>query len=101
MNPSCCAMPLGCSGAGSPTPHTTVVQDVFLRAYRKLGADDRPMHLEAWLYRIARNRCLDELGRKVPAPLDQHARLPSAASTAVDAEAAECLRELVGDILAL
>ena len=44
------------------------LQDVFLRAYRALRASDRPVMLRAWLYRIAHNRCIDELRRPVPLP---------------------------------
>ena len=44
------------------------LQDVFLRAYRALGANDRPVMLRAWLYRIAHNRCIDELRRPCPVP---------------------------------
>jgi RNA polymerase sigma factor (sigma-70 family) len=46
------------------------VQDVFLRASRALRRDDRPVTLRAWLYRVATNRCLDELRRRDPAPTD-------------------------------
>ena len=38
-----------------------VVQDVLARAFMALRADDRPMALRAWLYRVAHNRCLDVL----------------------------------------
>ncbi len=44
------------------------LQDVFLRAYRALRASDRPVTLRAWLYRIAHNRCIDELRRPYPLP---------------------------------
>jgi RNA polymerase sigma factor (sigma-70 family) len=44
------------------------LQDVFIRAYRSLRANDRPVLLRAWLYRIAHNRCIDELRRPCPAP---------------------------------
>ena len=37
------------------------LQDVFMRAYRALRASERPVILRAWLYRIAHNRCIDEL----------------------------------------
>lgn len=40
-----------------------VVQDALTRAYMALRADDRPMALRAWLYRVAHNRCLDVLRR--------------------------------------
>src|SRR5687768_2259333 len=43
-----------------------VVQDVLVRAWRALRADSRPMALRAWLYRIAHNRCLDELRGERP-----------------------------------
>lgn len=40
-----------------------VVQDVLLSAHRALGADDRPVALRAYLYRLTRNRCIDEVRR--------------------------------------
>jgi RNA polymerase sigma factor (sigma-70 family) len=33
------------------------VQHTFMAAYTSLQTSDRPMHLRAWLYTIARNRC--------------------------------------------
>ena len=39
------------------------LQDVFVRAYGALRANDRDVSLRAWLYRIAHNRCIDELRR--------------------------------------
>jgi len=44
------------------------LQDVFLRAHRALRSSDRPVALRAWLYRIAHNRCIDELRRPRPTP---------------------------------
>jgi len=44
------------------------LQDTFMRAYRSLRANDRPLLLRAWLYRIAHNRCVDELRRPSPLP---------------------------------
>jgi RNA polymerase sigma-70 factor (ECF subfamily) len=38
-----------------------VVQEVFERAHRALLRDERPITLEAWLYTLVRNRCVDEL----------------------------------------
>src|SRR5277367_3158033 len=52
-------------GAGDPED---ALQDVFLRAYRALRGNDRPVILRAWLYRIAHNRCIDELRRPHPVP---------------------------------
>jgi len=44
------------------------LQDVFIRAYRALRSNDRPVTLRPWLYRIAHNRCIDELRRPHPLP---------------------------------
>jgi RNA polymerase sigma factor (sigma-70 family) len=43
-----------------------VMQDVLARAYRGLRAHDREIAARPWLYRIARNCCLDHLGRSRP-----------------------------------
>ena len=43
-----------------------IVQEVFARAYLALRADDRPINLRPWLYRLTRNRAVDEL-RRTPA----------------------------------
>ena len=79
-----------------------VVQDVLLRAYRALRADSRPMALRAWLYRIAHNRCLDELRGERPTAELLADEMPG---DGVDPAAAfgrrERLRELVGDIQSL
>jgi RNA polymerase sigma factor (sigma-70 family) len=55
---------------GSRSDAEDVLQDVFLRAYRALRADDRPISLRAWLYRVAHNRCVDHLRRPAPAAAD-------------------------------
>ena len=47
-----------------------VMQDVFVRAYGALRADDRQVNLRAWLYRVAHNRCIDHLRRPTPAPAE-------------------------------
>jgi len=38
-----------------------VLQEVFAAAYNALLADNRPINARPWLYRIARNRCLNHL----------------------------------------
>jgi RNA polymerase sigma factor (sigma-70 family) len=73
-----------------------VVQDVFLRAHQALRRDDRPMALRAWLYRIAHNRCLDELRVRVAEELEDRHPAPHGAEDAV--ARSQRLRELVGDI---
>ena len=52
---------------GSRSDAEDVLQDVFLRAYHALRADGRPISLRAWLYRVAHNRCIDQLRRPTPA----------------------------------
>lgn len=40
-----------------------VLQDVFAAAFTAILADDRPINVRPWLYRIARNRSLSHLSR--------------------------------------
>src|SRR5438445_8962209 len=40
-----------------------VLQDVFAAAYNAILADDRAINVRPWLYRIARNRSLNQLRR--------------------------------------
>src|SRR4051794_38245087 len=46
---------------GSREEAEDAVQHTFAAAYRNLVEDDRPIYLKAWLYAIARNRCLSML----------------------------------------
>src|ERR671936_82394 len=46
---------------GSPEDAEDVLQDVFASAHRAMLADDRLINARPWLYRIARNRCLNHL----------------------------------------
>src|SRR4051794_15712456 len=43
-----------------------VLQEVFTASYNAMLADNRPINARPWLYRIARNRCLNHLRRPVP-----------------------------------
>jgi RNA polymerase sigma factor (sigma-70 family) len=75
-----------------------VVQDVLARAYLALRADDRPMALRPWLYRVAHNRCLDLLRRPAPV-LTEDMDLGAAPSTLGEQVAGrERLRQVVADI---
>src|SRR5579862_8311168 len=51
------------------------LQDVFVRAYSGLRTDDRQLALRAWLFRVAHNRCIDELRKAVPPVLELTAQL--------------------------
>lgn len=91
---------------GSATDADDAMQDVFLRAYAALSADDRPVTLRAWLYRVAHNRCIDHIRRPASQPtleLSESVR-PLAATTGdpiLAAERREDLRRLVIDVRAL
>ena len=54
-----------------------VLQDVFVRAYGALRADDRPVQVRAWLYRVAHNRCIDHLRRPTPPAATEPSRASS------------------------
>ncbi|HET9074645.1 MAG TPA: sigma-70 family RNA polymerase sigma factor [Solirubrobacteraceae bacterium] len=47
-----------------------ILQEAFAAAYRAIHADDRPIQVRGWLYRIARNRCLNHLRRTPAVGLD-------------------------------
>jgi len=51
---------------GSRQDAEDVLQDVFVRAYGALRADHRDVNVRAWLYRVAHNRCIDQLRRPTP-----------------------------------
>ncbi len=85
--------------AGSRSDAEDALQDVFLRAYGTLRADDRPVTLRAWLYRVAHNRCIDHLRRPANQPTSE---LPDNASSQHDPLAEiqrrDDLRRLVEDV---
>jgi RNA polymerase sigma factor (sigma-70 family) len=84
---------------GSRQDAEDAMQDVFLRAYSALRADDRPVALRAWLYRVAHNRCIDQLRRPLPPQPDLLAaeRRPLQDPLA-ETERREDLRRLVADV---
>ena len=47
-----------------------VLQEVFAAAFNAICADERPINARPWLYRIARNRCLNHLRRPQPVGQD-------------------------------
>jgi RNA polymerase sigma-70 factor (ECF subfamily) len=49
-----------------------IVQEVFIKVYRGLGGFDERAKFSTWLYRVARNTCLDHVraGAHRPVPID-------------------------------
>jgi RNA polymerase sigma factor (sigma-70 family) len=84
---------------GSRHDAEDALQDIFVRAYSGLRASDRKLALRAWLYRVAHNRCIDELRRPAPPPPEvlQLVHAPIHDPTAA-AEQRESLRRLIADV---
>lgn len=73
------------------------VQQTFIAAYRDLAKSTKPIQLRAWLYAIARNRCLSMLRGRRERPLDAVDE-PVTAGLAEAVQQRQDLRDLVGDI---
>jgi RNA polymerase sigma factor (sigma-70 family) len=77
-----------------------VLQEVFTNAHAAMLADDRKINVRPWLYRIARNRCLNHLRRPVPEgqdSMDIHPHMHGA-STAERVQSREELRSVLKDV---
>jgi len=75
------------------------LQDVFVRAYSGLRASDRELALRAWLYRVAHNRCIDQLRRPSPPPPEVMELLRSPVHDPIaEADQRESLRRLIADV---
>jgi RNA polymerase sigma factor (sigma-70 family) len=85
--------------SGSRQDAEDALQDVFVRAYGALRANDREVSLRAWLYRVAHNRCIDELRRPAPPPPEMFEQIqPPAHDPIAETEQRESLRRLVEDV---
>lgn len=85
--------------AGSRQDAEDALQDVFVRAYGALRANDREVSLRAWLYRVAHNRCIDELRRPAPPAPELFEQIqPPAHDPVAETEQRESLRRLVEDV---
>ena len=83
---------------GSAEEAEDAVQHTFIAAHRDLVGSDKPIQLKAWLYTIARNRCLSVLrARKEEPPLDDVPE-PSVQGLAAEVQQREDLRELLADL---
>jgi RNA polymerase sigma factor (sigma-70 family) len=80
-----------------------VLQEVFVKAHAAMLADERPINARPWLYRIARNRCLNHLRRPVADGVDTMDVLPSehGVTTAERVQKREDFRALVEDVSGL
>jgi RNA polymerase sigma factor (sigma-70 family) len=75
------------------------LQDIFVRAYAGLRASDRELALRAWLYRVAHNRCIDQLRRPAPPPPEVIELLrPPVHDPIAEADQRESLRRLIADV---
>jgi RNA polymerase sigma factor (sigma-70 family) len=77
-----------------------VLQEVFAAAFNAICADDRPINARPWLYRIARNRCLNHLRRPHASghdSMDVFER-DGGASTADTVHKREEFRHIVADV---
>src|SRR5439155_19968152 len=69
-------------------------------AYRDLSGSDKPIALRAWLYAIARNRCLTVLRARRERPLED-APEPSTENLSADVARRDDLRALLRDLAQL
>ena len=86
--------------AGSAVDAEDAVQEIFVRAYSGLRASDRELALRAWLYRIAHNRCIDELRRPQSVATDAiPATVPNAGGDPeTRLEQRDALQRLIADV---
>jgi RNA polymerase sigma factor (sigma-70 family) len=88
---------------GSREDAEDVLQEVMTAAFNAIVADDRPINVRPWLYRIARNRSLNHLRRTQAIGVDSmdHHLAEHGTSTADKVHQREEFRVLVGDIQGL
>jgi RNA polymerase sigma factor (sigma-70 family) len=84
----------------SPEDAEDVMQEVMVSVHRAIRADERPILAKPWLYRIARNRCLNHMRRSQPIALDTMDEFTAlgAVSAPEAVERSEHLREIVADV---
>ena len=85
--------------AGSPHDCEDALQEVFVRAYFGLRTNRRDLALRPWLYRVAHNRCVDELRRPPLALVEPDENVPAGAlDPAEQVEQRDALRRLISDV---
>ena len=85
---------------GSTEDAEDVLQEVFVNAYRAMLADEREINLRPWLYRIARNRCLNHLRKPTADAQESMDMVPAveASSTAEKVHNREEFRQILSDV---
>jgi RNA polymerase sigma factor (sigma-70 family) len=85
---------------GSQEDAEDVLQEVFAAAFNAICADDRPINARPWLYRIARNRCLNHLRRPQASGQDSMDvfERDGGVSTADTVHRREEFRQIVADV---
>jgi len=85
---------------GSREDAEDVLQEVFAAAFNAILADDRPINVRPWLYRIARNRSLNHLRRQQAIGVDSmDVHLSEGGLTTADkVHKREEFRALIGDV---
>src|SRR3954464_8633618 len=85
---------------GSTEDAEDVLQEVFAASFNAMLADERPINARPWLYRIARNRCLNHLRRPTSAGQDSMDvfEIAGGTSTADTVHKREEFRQIVADV---
>ena len=85
---------------GSREDAEDVLQEVFAASFNAMLADDRPINVRPWLYRIARNRSLNHLRRHTAIGVDSmDVHLSEGGITTADkVHKREEFRQLIGDV---
>ncbi len=85
---------------GSKEDAEDVVQETFAAAYGAMVADDRPINVKPWLYRIARNRSLNHMRRQSAIGVDsfEHHVAEHGQTTADTVHEREEFRQLMADV---
>jgi RNA polymerase sigma factor (sigma-70 family) len=85
---------------GSREEAEDALQHTFMAAYRDIVGSEKDIQLRAWLYAIARNRCLSVLRTRRDKPVDELEDVPTEGLAAV-VERRQDLQDLLRDLAAL
>ena len=104
---------------GQPDDAADVVQETFVQLYSHLGTLDEREPLAPWLFRVARNRCIDLIRRRRTVPLESDEGIKHLSDEPIDdqplpeeiaeradlqrllAEAIQALPPVYGEVVAL